>query len=149
VKAALAVVLLLLTLSACGQDGVGDEASAELQPQVAAVREAVAAGDRQAAAQGLALVKATVAQLNQDGKLEEAAAQSVIDSVDDVADLLLTMPEPPAPLQVPLDQLGGSVQQAPAGAQGGRDGNKGARGEDGERGRKGDNRDDDDDDDDD
>lgn len=135
------VALLLSTLPACGQDGIGEEAAASLKPQVAAIREAVAAGDRQTAAQGLALLQTTVVQMNQDGKLEDAAAQRIIDSVDDVAALLSTIQEPEpsqAPLQVPIDQLNGPVQQAPAGAQGGQDGKKGEKGKDGERGKKGD-----------
>lgn len=133
----LAVVLSLLTLSACGGGGIGEEASAELQPQVAAVREAVAEGDRRAAAQGLGLVQTTVIRLNQEGKLEDAAAQRIIDSTEDVADLLLTIPEPEPvqpPLQVPLDQLDGSVQE---GDEGGQQGKKGEKGKDGDRGKRG------------
>jgi len=133
----LAVLPLLLTLSACGGGGIGQEASAELQPQVAAVREAVAEGDRQTAAQGLGLLQTTVLRLNQEGKLEDAAAQRIIDSTKDVADLLLTIPEPEPvqpPLQVPLDQLDGSVQE---GAGGGQQGQKGEKGKDGDRGKKG------------
>jgi hypothetical protein len=136
----LAVALLLLTLSACGGGGIGEEASAELQPQVAAVREAVAVGDRQAAAQGLGLLQTTVLRLNQEGKLEDAAAQRIIDGTKDVADLLLTIPEPEPvqpPLQVPLDQLDGSVQEAPGGAEGGQQGKKGEKGKDGDRGKRG------------
>ena len=139
-----AVVLLLLALSACGGEGIGEEASAELQPQVAAVREAVAEGDRQAAAQGLGLLQTTVLRLNQEGNLEDAAAQRIIDSTKDVADLLLTIPEPEPvqpPLQVPLDELDGSVRE---GAGGGQRGKKGEKGKDGDRGEKGDEDDDDD-----
>ena len=131
------VLLLLLTLSACRGGGIGEEASAELQPQVAAVREAVAEGDRQVAAQGLGLLQTTVLRLNQEGKLEDAAAQRIIDSTKDVADLLLTIPEPEPvqpPLQVPLDQLDGSVQE---GDEGGQEGKKGEKGKDGDRGKKG------------
>lgn len=140
----MAVALVLLTLSACGQDGIGEEAAADLKPQVAAVREAVAAGDRQTAAQGLVLIQTTAVQLKEEGKLDEAAFQRIVNSVNDVADLLSTVPvQAPTqpPLQVPLDQLNGSIQQAPSGAQGGKDGEKGAKGKDGERGNRGDDSD--------
>jgi hypothetical protein len=140
-KSILTVALLLSMLSACGRDGIGEEAAGDLRPQVAAVREAVAAGDRQTAAQGLVLVQATAVQLKEDGKLDDAAFQRIIETVNGVADLLSTVPvlaPSQAPLQVPVDQLNGTVQQAPAGAQGGRDGDRGAKGKDGERGKKGD-----------
>lgn len=97
-------------------------------------------GDRQAAAQGLGLLQTTVLRLNQEGKLEDAAAQRIIDGTKDVADLLLTIPEPEPvqpPLQVPLDQLDGSVQEAPGGAEGGQQGKKGEKGKDGDRGKRG------------
>ena len=131
----LAVALLIATLTACGRQGIGEEAAAELQPQVDAVREAVEAGDRQTAAQGLVLVQTTAVQLKEDGKLDEAAFQRIVDSANDVADLLSTVQ---APLQVPIDQLNGSVQQGPQGDQGGQQGKKGEKGKDGERGQKGD-----------
>jgi hypothetical protein len=108
---------------------------------VAAVREAVAAGDRQTAAQGLVLIQTTAVQLKEEGKLDEAAFQRIVTSVNDVADLLSTVPvQAPThpPLQVPLDQLNGSIQQAPSGARGGQEGKKGEKGKSGEKGNRGD-----------
>jgi hypothetical protein len=97
-------------LGACAGGGIGKENSAVLMPQVQAVQKAAAAGNRQAAAGDLAVLKISVAKLHQEGKLDDAAVKRISASIADVERYLSAIPlaEPsPAPLQFPGDQLNG------------------------------------------
>ena len=79
--------LLLLVLSVgCGQEGagIGQSASAALDPQVQQIRAAATRGDRAAAARELAELRQTVADLRQRGELSEAAAARVLAAASEV-----------------------------------------------------------------
>lgn len=72
--------LLLLVLVACGQEaaGIGQKASATLDPKVQQVRAAATSGDRAGAARTLTELRQTVADLRQRGELTEAGAARVL-----------------------------------------------------------------------
>ena len=78
--------LLLLVLVGCGQEdaGIGQTASAALNPQVQEVRSAAASGDRVGAARELAELRQTVADLRQRGELSESAAAKVLAAAAEV-----------------------------------------------------------------
>ena len=78
--------LLLLLLVGCGQEGsgIGQSASAVLNPQVQQVRAAATGGDRAGAARELAELRQTVADLRQRGELSESAAARVLAAAAEV-----------------------------------------------------------------
>ena len=78
--------LLLLLLVGCGQEGggVGQRASALLDPQVQQVRAAATSGDRAGAARKLAELRQTVADLRQREELSESAAARVLAAAAEV-----------------------------------------------------------------
>ena len=78
--------LALLLLVACGQEGagIGQSASAALDPQVQQVRAAATSGDRAGAARELAELRQTVAELRQQGDLSEAGAARVLAAAAEV-----------------------------------------------------------------
>lgn len=82
----LVILLVLLLLVACGQEGagIGQSASAALDPQVQQVRAAAARGDRAGAARELAELRQTVADLRQRGELSEAGAARVLAAAAEV-----------------------------------------------------------------
>jgi hypothetical protein len=89
--------LLLLLLVACGQEdaGIGQSASAALDPQVQQVRAAATSGDRAGAARELAELRQTVADLRQRGELSESAAAKVLAAAAEVeAQLEAGIPPP-------------------------------------------------------
>ena len=78
--------LLLLLLVGCGQEGagIGQSASAVLDPQVQQVRAAASNGDPAGAARELAELRQTVAGLRQRGELSESAAAKVLAAAAEV-----------------------------------------------------------------
>ena len=72
--------LLLVVLMACGQEagGIGQNAAAELQPQVQQVRAAATNGDRAGAAAKLAELRQTVADLHRRGEMSEEGTAKVL-----------------------------------------------------------------------
>lgn len=78
--------LLLLLLVGCGQEGagIGQSASAALDPQVQQVRAAASNGDPAGAARELAELRQTVAGLRQRGELSESAAARVLAAASEV-----------------------------------------------------------------
>ena len=78
--------LVLLVLVGCGQEGagIGDTASAALQPQVQQVRAAATSGDRAGAARELAELRQMVTDLRQRGDLSESAAAKVLAAAAEV-----------------------------------------------------------------
>ena len=78
--------LVLLLLVGCGQEGagIGQSASAALDPQVQQVRAAATSGDRAGAARELAELRQTVADLRQRGELSESAAAGVLAAAAEV-----------------------------------------------------------------
>ena len=78
--------LLLLLLVGCGQEGagIGQSASAALDPQVQQVRAAATNGDPAGAARELAELRQTVAGLRQRGELSESAAARVLAAAAEV-----------------------------------------------------------------
>ena len=78
--------LVLLLLVACGQEGagIGQSASAALDPQVQQVRAAATSGDRAGAVRELAELRQTVADLRQRGELTEAGAARVLAAAAEV-----------------------------------------------------------------
>ena len=135
----LALAVAISSLPGCRSEGVGRTASETLLPQAEGVRAAVDAGDLETAAQRLALLKIAALRLRQEGQLDQEAWQRVVRSADQVAAFLASESETQegSQLRVPVEDLNGQGQQAPAGAAGGRDGDEGEEGEDGEKGRKG------------
>lgn len=79
-------LLVVLLLVGCGQEGtgIGQSASAALDPQVQQVRAAATSGDRAGAARELAELRQTVADLRQRGELSESAAARVLAAAADV-----------------------------------------------------------------
>lgn len=77
---------MLLVLVACGQEatGIGQRASAALDPQVQQVRASATAGDRTGADRKLAELRQTVADLRQRGELSEAGAARVLAAAAEV-----------------------------------------------------------------
>ena len=77
---------LLLLLVGCGQEGagIGQSASAVLDPHVQQVRAAATRGDRAGAARELAELRQTVADLRQRGELSESAAAKVLAAAAEV-----------------------------------------------------------------
>lgn len=80
------LLLLPLLLVGCGQDGagIGQRASAALDPQVQQVRAAATSGDHAGAARELAKLRQTVADLRQQGELSESAAARVLAAAAEV-----------------------------------------------------------------
>ena len=80
------LLVLLLLLAACGQEGagIGQGASAALDPQVQQVRAAATRGDRVGAARELAELRQTVADLRQREELSEAGAARVLAAAAEV-----------------------------------------------------------------
>ena len=80
------LLLLLLLLVGCGEEGagIGQSASAALDPQVQQVRAAASRGDRAGAARELAEMRQTVANLRQQGELSESAAARVLAAAAEV-----------------------------------------------------------------
>ncbi|HEV2760575.1 MAG TPA: hypothetical protein VGV86_13500 [Acidimicrobiales bacterium] len=78
--------LVLLLLVGCGQEGagIGQSASAALDPQVQQVRAAATRGDRAGAARELAELRQTVADLRQRRELTESAAAKVLAAAAEV-----------------------------------------------------------------
>lgn len=78
--------LLLLALVSCGQQavGIGQRASAALDPQVQQVRAAATADDQAGAARELAELRQTVADLRQRGELSEERAAKVLAAAAEV-----------------------------------------------------------------
>lgn len=76
----------LLVLVSCGQHatGIGQRASAALDPQVQQVRAAATAGDQAGAARKLAELRQTVADLRQRGELSEEGAAKVLAAAAEV-----------------------------------------------------------------
>ena len=80
------LVLLPVLLAGCGQDGagIGQSASAALDPQVQQVRDAATSGDHAGAARELAELRQMVADLRQQGELSESAAARVLAAAAEV-----------------------------------------------------------------
>ena len=80
------LLVLLVLLVSCGQegDGIGQSASAALDPHVQQVRAAATRGDRAGAARELTELRQTVADLRQRGELSEAGADRVLAAAADV-----------------------------------------------------------------
>lgn len=80
------LVFVLLLLVGCGQEGagIGQRASAALDPHVQQVRAAATSGDRAGAARQLAELRQTVAELRQRGELSEPAAARVLAAAAEV-----------------------------------------------------------------
>lgn len=80
------VLVLLVLLVACGQggDGIGQSASAALDPHVQQVRAAATRGDRTGAARALTELRQTVADLRERGDLSEAGAARVLAAAAEV-----------------------------------------------------------------
>jgi hypothetical protein len=81
-----ALLLLLLILVGCGQEGagIGQRASAALDPQVQQVRAAATRGDRAGAERELAELRQTVADLRAQEELSESAAARVLTAAAEV-----------------------------------------------------------------
>lgn len=95
-RLAVVAVVAVLALSACGDDGSGVSTSAgkQLNAQVDALRTTAARADRRTAARQLALLRASVDQLQSDGDLSAAAAARIRRAVDAVAAELVLLPAP-------------------------------------------------------
>jgi len=80
---AAAVVLI----AACGSEspGLSDEASQSLQYQVGAVRQSTQSFDPAGVEQRLAELRASVAQLNEAGEVDDARAAEILAAAADVA----------------------------------------------------------------
>ena len=78
--------LVLVVLVGCGQQGagIGESASAALDPHVQQVRAAATSGDRAGAARELAELRQTVADLRQRGELSESGAARVLAAAAEV-----------------------------------------------------------------
>jgi hypothetical protein len=74
------LVVALLGLASCGGSGSGisSAAGAELQLRVAAIREAAAGGDRDAAEDQLAQLRVKVVQFRADDKVDDSAAARIL-----------------------------------------------------------------------
>ena len=88
--------LAVLMLSACGDDGSGVSTSAgkQLDAQVDAIRTTAARADRSTAARQLALLRASVDQLQSDGDLSASAAARIRRAADAVAAELVLLSPP-------------------------------------------------------
>lgn len=95
-RIAVVAVAAGLLLSACGDNGSGVSASAgkHLNAQVDAIRTTAARADRSTAARQLALLRASVDQLQSDGELNAAAATRIRRAADAVAAELVLLPAP-------------------------------------------------------
>lgn len=95
-RSALAAVLTVVTLVACGSTDSGVEAGAaqQLHAQVDAIRFAAAIGDRRGAAQGTAQLERIIATLRADGRLTEAAASRIRRAAASVRNRLDLLPAP-------------------------------------------------------
>ena len=130
---ALAAVVLVAALSACGQDDQGAAAGSEaLVAGVAQVSQAATAGDTDALDAAADRLRALVRTGVEDGSLDEARGAAVLDQLDRVlADVAAASPTPvptttsPAPTTGPEDGAGD-------GGKGG-DGKGGGGKDDGER----------------
>lgn len=93
------VPLLLLALAVgCGRDtGIGEQEAAMLAPHVQAVRATSERGDRLAAEQKLAELRATVVSLRDQKRLTEEEADAVLASISEVQAQLALLPLPPPP----------------------------------------------------
>lgn len=91
--------LLLLVLIACGQEsaGIGETASAVLDPLVQQVRSSATSGDRAGAASALAEVRGAVDELRQQGDLSEAGATRVLAAAAEVETGLSSLTAPTVP----------------------------------------------------
>lgn len=80
------LLLLVLPLVGCGQEGtgIGQNASASLDPHVQQVRAAATSGDHAGAVRELAELRQTVAELRQRGELSESAAARVLAAAAEV-----------------------------------------------------------------
>jgi hypothetical protein len=87
-------LVALLGLSACGSSdsGVSPSAGKILDLQVAALRVTAARADRDAAAQQLALLRASVDKLRADGDLSASAAARIRKAADEVDSQLVLLP---------------------------------------------------------
>ena len=95
-RIALIAAVGVLMLSACGDNGSGVSTSAgkQLNAQVDAIRSTAARADRSTAAQQLALLRASVDQLQSDGELNASAAARIRRAADAVAAELVLLPAP-------------------------------------------------------
>lgn len=85
-----------LLLGACGSDdaGVSAQAGKRLDAQVNGIRASAARADRNTATQQLALLRASVDQLQSDGELSASAADRIRRSADEVQAQLVLLPAP-------------------------------------------------------
>ncbi|MDQ4088873.1 MAG: hypothetical protein M3163_00975 [Actinomycetota bacterium] len=93
--ATLVAAVVAVTVAGCGSgEGVGQAASTALTPQVAAVRAAAEAGNRDQALSGLAVLRQTVARLRTSGDLTQEGAATVLEAAADVEAQLALLPAP-------------------------------------------------------
>lgn len=130
-------ILALTLLAGCGSGGIGQEASSVLTPQVIELREAVSAGDSNAAGEKLDQLKLDAARLQQEGKLEGDALLEITHSIAEVERLAGAIPAPDPLADVPLEFPDEPAVQSRDGTDGA-DGRKGEDGKDGAPGRSGD-----------
>ncbi len=87
----------VLAAVACGgQQGIGEEASSVLAPQVQAVRAAAGRADRQGATDQLARLRQMVGELQASGELSESEAAAVLQAALEVERRLVALPTSPA-----------------------------------------------------
>jgi hypothetical protein len=92
------VLLGLASVGCGGDDGLSPAATAQLQPQVAAIRTAAAAGDRAGAMAAMAQLRQLVAELRATDEITAEQASRVGDAAGAVeAQLALLAPPPPDP----------------------------------------------------
>jgi hypothetical protein len=100
-----AVAGLVVLLAACGSESpeLSDEASRSLQYQVEAVRQSAQSFDPAGVEQRLAELRAAVAQLNEEGEIDDARAAEIlaaaadVEAEIDVVPTTTTAPPPPPP----------------------------------------------------
>ena len=96
--ATLVAAVVAVTVAGCGSgEGVGQAASAALTPQVAAVRAAAEAGNRDQALASLAVLRQSVARLRTSGDLTQEGAATVLEAAAGVEAQLALLPAAPAP----------------------------------------------------
>jgi hypothetical protein len=95
-RIAVTAAVAVLMLSGCGDNGSGVSTAAgkQLNAQVDAIRTTAARADRGTAAKQLALLRASVDQLQSDGDLDASAATRIRQAADAVAAELVLLPPP-------------------------------------------------------
>lgn len=106
IKISVVALCVVTGLSGCGSSSIDPSASEELQVQVAAIRDAAAAGDDTTAQEGLGELVERVHDLRSSGEIDEEKAREILSAVGDVDSALAAIAEEEAILNEEDDDLG-------------------------------------------